>query len=398
MRAASAAGRGGGVRGAFVVVALIAAGCQKPAETPPPRLTALAPNRVQSGQSVVLQGTGFAAEPALNAVYFGNARARVEMATPTELRVRVPDLEIAMTEEARVAVRIVVSNLESETLEVDFLPGVAPPAQAASEVPETVIEVGESPAPAAEPPRLAAADPVASDPTTAPAPPTSAPPPEPKATPAPKPPAESPPAPARKPPVRRAATPAPEDAELARAREELAEGRHTAALELFEAVLERSPGDAEASAGREEALRAIRSRRSLVTDETRALAAPTSGSAPAGFAADDVEVAGEVAPARIGFEMRPDRVAPGAAWRLKIFLANDGRNRVSVTRLSAQIEGDDERRSVTPALRSQRVDGGKREQVGELGGVWGEAVSEWSVEVTVITDEGVRYVSLLTWK
>jgi hypothetical protein len=395
MRAASAAGRAGGVRGAFLVVALIAAGCQKPAETPPPRLTALAPNRVQSGQSVVLQGTGFAAEPALNAVYFGNARARVEMATPTELRVRVPDLEIAMTEEARVAVRVVVSNLESGTLEVDFLPGVASLAQAASEVPETVIEVGESPAPAAEPPRLAAADPVASDPTLAP---TSAPPPELKATPAPKPPAASEPAPARKPPVRRAATPAPEDAELARAREELAEGRHAAALELFESVLERSPGDAEASAGREEALRAIRSRRSLVTGETRALAAPTSGSAPAGFAADDVEVAGEVAPARIGFEMRPDRVAPGAAWRLKIFLANDGRNRVSVTRLSAQIEGDDERRSVTPALRSQRVDGGKREQVGELGGVWGEAVSEWSVEVTVITDEGVRYVSQLTWK
>jgi hypothetical protein len=393
MRAGSAGGRAGSAWAACVVAALLVAGCQKPAETPAPRLTALAPNRVQSGQSVVLQGTGFAAEPALNAVYFGNARARVETASPTELRVQVPELEIAATEEARVAVRVVVSGLESDSLELDLLPGVAALDTAVpGEVAETVIEVGEPP-PAADPVRRAAVDPPpAAAETAAPAPPTQQP------TPAPEAPAR--PAPRAKPAAPKPAPDSPprEEPELVRARRELAEGRPEAALERFDAVLERSPGDRAARAGREEALASIRSRRSLVSGETRVTAAPASGSAPAGFASEDVEVGAEVSPARIDFELRPAGVEPGAAWRLKVFLANDGRDRVAVARLGALIRQNGDRQSLAPAPRSQRVDGGKREQVGELGGVWGESVDDWSVEVTVITDEGVRYVSELTWK
>jgi len=395
MRGVRAARRAGFARAAcFAGVALLGASCQKAPETPPPRLTALAPNRVQTGQRVVLQGTGFAAEPALNAVYFGNARARVESATTNELRVQVPELEIAASQEARVAVRVVVSNLESDTLEVDFLPGVAAPdLDVPAEVAETVIDVsGEPPAAAPTPVQRAAAEPPAPDapavratPSAAPAPLST---PAPRARPTPKPAAPKP-TPAPEP---------PEDPDLARARQELADGKADAALELFEAVLERSPADAEASAGRAEALAAIRSRRSLVTGETRVTPAPASGSGPAGFASDDVEVGAEASPARIGFEVRPALVEAGAAWRIRILLANDGKERISVARLSAKIREDGASRSLSPALRSQRVDGGKREQVGELGGTWGDAVDQWSVEVTVTTDEGVRYAAQLTWK
>lgn len=404
------------VRTVLVASAVLAAACEQGPTTPPPRLTALAPSRVQSGQSVVLQGTGFAAEPGLNAVYFGNARARVEAATTTELRVQVPEIGIASVEAARVAVRVVVAGLESDSLELDVLPGAQFADGEGAHDGEAGVgvwteEVPEEGPPPGAPARQASADPGPSAPraqappataasgAASPRPePTAAPPtrpaPVPKATPAPKPPPpkkEPAPAPAPKP------TPAP-DPELAQARKALADGDPQTALRLFAAVLERSPDDAEAAAGREQALEEIGNRRSLVTGETRTTAAPAAGAAPAGFASDDVEVGAQAPPARIGFEIRPERVEPGAPWRLAIFLANDSDDRLTVKSLAAEIRENGKRKAMAPALRTSRVGGGAREQVGELAGAWGASLEQWSVEVTVLSDDGDRYVCRLSWK
>jgi hypothetical protein len=193
---------------------------------------------------------------------------------------------------------------------------------------------------------------------------------------------------------------APVDPEIARAQRELAQGRPEVALQIFEERLEETPDDADAKAGRESALEAIGSRRSFATGETRVTAAPASGSgsAPAGFALDDVEVASEAPPARVAFEMRPAGVSPGAAWRMSIFLTNDGDQRISVASVSARIRENGQRKAIAPVLRAQRVEGGRRAQVGELAGAWDASVDDWSAEVTVITDEGVRYVGELTWE
>jgi len=82
-----------------------------------PVITALAPNAAAAGATVTITGSGFAATPAQNAVYFGIGRATVTAATASQLTVRVPAgaSSVAPVTVTNLATRQLGSSLTSGT-------------------------------------------------------------------------------------------------------------------------------------------------------------------------------------------------------------------------------------------------------------------------------------------
>lgn len=82
-----------------------------------PVITALAPTAAAAGATVTITGSGFAATPAQNAVYFGIGRATVTAATASQLTVRVPAgaSSVAPVTVTNLATRQLGSSLTSGT-------------------------------------------------------------------------------------------------------------------------------------------------------------------------------------------------------------------------------------------------------------------------------------------
>jgi hypothetical protein len=87
------------------------------------RLDAVEPARLRVGQRASLNGAGFAADPAGNAVLFDGREARVLAATPTRLEVEVPDGAVETGTERRVEVVVRRGSRTSRGVEVVLIQG-----------------------------------------------------------------------------------------------------------------------------------------------------------------------------------------------------------------------------------------------------------------------------------
>jgi hypothetical protein len=86
-------------------------------------LGGVSPSRVRVGQRATLTGSGFASDPAGNAVLFGDQPARVLQASSTRLEVEVPEAVAEAGAERKVAVVVKRGSLTSRAVEVSVFQG-----------------------------------------------------------------------------------------------------------------------------------------------------------------------------------------------------------------------------------------------------------------------------------
>ena len=93
----------------------------------PPLIGRITPSTVHVGETVVIEGQGFATTLEGNIVYFDDYTGRVLQAGPTRLEVEVPDTAMAEDEEERVHVKVEVGeNQVSNAVEIVVRPPLEP--------------------------------------------------------------------------------------------------------------------------------------------------------------------------------------------------------------------------------------------------------------------------------
>jgi len=322
-----------------------------------PHLVSVAPNPAAEKTAVLLQGSRFAPYPGGNIVLFGDQTGKVLRSGPTELEVRVPELGLPAGRQARVPVRVLVEGRVSESVEMTIgLP--PPPAPTPTPTPE--------PAPSPEPSAAA--------PT--PAPPAAAPKPKPTST----------------------ATPGPSKL-LTEAEEAAASGDFGQAAQLYGQALQREPANAKAKAGLEAARAAIASlARTFVLGKTQVEGAAARSDMKA-FDSRDVSVRKppEV-PGRLEIEAAPDRVKPGDAVHLKVWLQNEGGKPIKIQALSVAATVDTVRSSAPVAPLVKEVAPRQRALVLEISETWKPVAGLWRLEVQITSDKDETYTNVLSWK
>ena len=87
------------------------------------RLEGVEPSRLRVGQRATLRGSGFASDPAGNAVLFDDREAKVVQASPTLLEVEVPEVVVESGTERRVMILVRRGSRASRALEVAVFQG-----------------------------------------------------------------------------------------------------------------------------------------------------------------------------------------------------------------------------------------------------------------------------------
>jgi hypothetical protein len=275
--------------------------------------------------------------------------------------VQVPELGLPAGRQARVPVRVLVEGRVSAIVELTI--GLPPPPEP---TPTPTPEPTPSPEPTSASPSAApSAAPVAAEP-------------KPKPTPS--------------------ATPGAgkllEEAEAAAAGGDL--GR---AAQLFGQALQQEPANPKAKAGLESARAALAAlARTFVLGKTQVEGAAARGDMKA-FDTRDVSVRKppEV-PGRLEIAATPDRVKPGDAVRLQVFLQNEGAKPIKLQALSVATTVDTVRTSapVTPLVKE--VAARQRALVAEISETWKPVADVWRLEVQVTSDRGETYTNVLSWK
>ncbi len=134
--------------------------------------------------------------------------------------------------------------------------------------------------------------------------------------------------------------------------------------------------------------------REFITGRTRVAPAPDAKKVGGGvFDAVLVEFSG-----RFEFEVSPSPLIPGAPFRVRVFLKNDGKNDARLESLTARIgrNGD----VSTPAVRlsEDNVKVGQRPLVTEIAGTWVAGTNTWVMDVEAMSKKGERFRSSLTMK
>ena len=136
--------------------------------------------------------------------------------------------------------------------------------------------------------------------------------------------------------------------------------------------------------------------RTFVTARTRIAPAPVSstGKQPKGF--DMSGVALQEFTGRFEFEVVPSPLTPGAAFRVRIFLKNEGKNDAKIETLTAKILRNGE--VTTPAIRLSEDDVkiGQRPLLVEVPGTWLSGTTVWVMDVEALSKKGERFRSSLT--
>jgi hypothetical protein len=374
---------------ALALLALPLWNCDGFPKEAPPELTAVAPAQARSGETVVVQGSGFSNTLQENVVLFGNKGGRVVTAAPTELRVEVPTLGLSEDSAARVVVRVQVGGRASNTLVVDILPSLpemadgsdgetdaGADAQTSEELADVEVTEWEVPAReaavrsrsaqrapgAAEAQKPAATADAETEPAASPQSPRAAQ--SASATELPeiaKPPARVASAEKRPAPKPAAPVPTPEP---------------TAALPEPEppAVL-----DGAFSVG------ATR----LITRD--------SGGGPAGFDGAEVEVMDEGNGARFEVEISPKHIQPGSPYRVRVSLTNLGAKKIKVQRLRATTLVNGEESSKTLSLRSKEIAQSETVFLADLPGVWPTDISSWSLDLWANARDA-QYAVSVQWR
>lgn len=301
-----------------------------------PSLASLDPGRARSGDTITLRGRGFSPTPPSNIVLFGDRTGRVISATPSALRVEVPDLMLAEGATQSVAVRVLIGRSASLPFDLtayrEAMP-VEPPAEAAPEPTQT-------PAPevvAVVPPPGAATGAARARPV------------RPKPQPTPTPPVVS--------MAAQSPRPAPPEPAV------------PAAARRF--VLERT---------------AVQSNRRISADLE-------------GFDNSSVELkrAPEVV-GRVYFEVTPQQVKPGDRYAVKIFLINDGARPIHIKQMFVATSVNGRLSSGPLSVTSSEVGPRQRAVIGSFSDAWHETTASWAMDVTVTSDKGDVYKNQIAWK
>jgi hypothetical protein len=328
-----------------------------------PHLVGVSPNPAAEKTAVLLKGSRFAPYPGGNIVLFGDQTGKVQRAGATELEVQVPDLGLPEGRQARVPVRVLVEGRVSESVELTI--GLPPP-------------------------------PV----------PTPTPTPEPEATPSPEPPAPAPSEPPRPSSPAAEARPKPVPTAtpgagklLADAETAAAAGDFGQAAQLYGQALQLEPNNAKAKTGLDTSRAAIASlARTFVLGKTQVEGAAARGDMKA-FDTRDVSVRkpAEV-PGRLEITASPDRVKPGDALRLQVYLQNEGGKAIKLQALSVATTADTVRQSAPQTPLVKEVAARQRALLLEISETWKPVQNVWRIEVQVTSDKGETYTNALSWK
>ena len=313
-----------------------------------PEVASVVPPRARPGEAVTIKGARFASAPQGNTVLFGSLAGRVLSANAGEVRVEVPEVDVAAGGEVRVGLRILAGNRVSAPVDLAvYREKEGEPTREASSP-----AASPEPSPATLPPPLPGA--VAAPPkaqggaqrrAAAALPPAVAPIPAPPA-----------------------ATPLSPPAEASRSGA--------------------APPEVTGTSGR-----------GFVLERTAATSTKKVNLALAGFdpAGVDVKRAPDVA-GRIDFEVSPGRVKPGDPYAVKVFVINDGGRPIRVKEMfvATTVNGALSAGTVSPRLRD--IAPKKREVIGVFSDVWRETTSSWAMDLTVTSERGDVYKNQVSWK
>ncbi|MEO8499619.1 MAG: protein kinase [Vicinamibacteria bacterium] len=135
--------------------------------------------------------------------------------------------------------------------------------------------------------------------------------------------------------------------------------------------------------------------REFTTGRTRVAPAPDAKKVGGGvFDAFLIEFSG-----RFEFEVSPNPLIPGAPFRVRIFLRNDGKNDARLESLSVKILRNNDP-IATPAVRisEDNVKIGQRPMVAEIPGNWVAGTTKWVMDIEAMSKKGERFRSSLTMK
>jgi tetratricopeptide (TPR) repeat protein len=207
---------------------------------------------------------------------------------------------------------------------------------------------------------------------------------------------------------------------LSQAETALAGQKYDTAIEGFDKALALDPQNARALQGRSGAIAAraiaqaaqgqaagaatrapgrafVAGRTTPHSAETRAQAVPDGFAETPGVEVKRGSQAAEL-PGKILFQVEPEAVTPGAAYKVRIFLLNEGNASIQIRDmvLGTQVNGRTARAPVPPLARE--VAPRQKALLREVSDVWKEEVSSWSMEVLLRTVRGEAYENRLTWK
>ena len=302
-----------------------------------PSLAGLDPARARAGDTITLRGQGFSPTPQGNIVLFGDRTGRVISATPSELRVEVPDLEAAEGAPQSVAVRVLVGQRVSSPFDLAAYREVEPAAPAAEPAPSRRHPSRKwlrwcrrlAPRRARRRPGLLAR---CHGPRPTPPPPVVS-----MAAELPRP---APPEPGVPPAARRF-------------------------------VLERT---------------AVQSNKRISGDLE-------------GFDSSSVDLkrAPEVV-GRVYFEVTPQQVKPGDRYTVKVFLINDGAKPIQIKNMFVATSVNGRLSSGPVPVSSNEVGPKQRAVIGSFTDAWRETTANWAMDVTVTSDKGDVYKNQIAWK
>ncbi len=180
----------------------------------------------------------------------------------------------------------------------------------------------------------------------------------------------------------------------------LGEQRPDAALAAYNQALQLDPQNAQASAGRARAQAAAAdARRTFVAGRSTLIGARSGKKGPAGFDAEDVEVAKSPDySGRLEFETEKRSIKPGETWSVRVFLVNDGKKDFKIQSLSATASVNGAKAPLPASAGVREIATQKRAQVAELSGTWKEGTSAWSLEVSITSSHGEVVRNTLSWR
>ena len=189
---------------------------------------------------------------------------------------------------------------------------------------------------------------------------------------------------------------------------------YDAAIAAYDEALKLDPQNAQARQGRSTAIpaRALAAAAAAPAGTDRGSCRADEGSqrrdARAGAGAPGFEEGSEVVvktatqaaqlPGKIVFDVDPEQVKAGEAYKVRIYLVNEGNAPIEVQSMviATSINGKSVRGPVPPL--SKEVAPRQRALLRELPDPWKEATTAWSMEVTVRTPRSETYTNQVTWQ
>lgn len=189
---------------------------------------------------------------------------------------------------------------------------------------------------------------------------------------------------------------------------------YDAAIAAYDEALKLDPQNAQARQGRSTAIQArtlstaaaaAPAGKTFVSGRTKAASAETraAGAGAPGFEEGSevvVKTATQAAqlPGKIVFDVDPEQVKAGEAYKVRIYLVNEGNAPIEVQSMviATSINGKSVRGPVPPL--SKEVAPRQRALLRELPDTWKEATTAWSMEVTVRTPRSETYTNQVTWQ